>query len=202
MSAAAFRPDRCILQRQKFEDAHAKSMKAVKDDCNLKSCAVWENKTAGTIRQNRINNEVSALIKERRVDALEARRKKLSVLLHGVSCPLPPEFILVYLLGFQHVTHQPPKPRSQEQKTYEAELMQKTKPNPDKMKQKMIARAMDLKGRRESERERFVHEKLYQQWRQSIDELRQQDAKLFELQVGFWKFVIATQALEQFRSCG
>merc|ERR1711988_683814 len=40
----------------------------------------------------------------------------------------------------------------------------------------------DLKKKREAGRQNVVQEKLYQQWREGIDELRQADSKLFELQ--------------------
>jgi len=47
--------------------------------------------------------------------------------------------------------------------------------------EKMAVRAYDMKKRREDERKQVVQEKLYQQWRESLDELRQQDSKLVEL---------------------
>lgn len=53
----------------------------------------------------------------------------------------------------------------------------------------MARRAFALKKKREDERHQFVQEKLYQQWREGIDELRAQDAKLFELQVTFERAV-------------
>merc|ERR1719191_1777682 len=46
----------------------------------------------------------------------------------------------------------------------------------------MAVRAYDMKKRREDERKAIVQEKLYQQWRSSIDDLRVQDMKVVELQ--------------------
>merc|ERR1719335_1294277 len=47
---------------------------------------------------------------------------------------------------------------------------------------KMAQRGWELKKRREDERKKLVQEKLYQQWRSSMDELRTADSKLFELE--------------------
>merc|ERR1719158_979869 len=54
---------------------------------------------------------------------------------------------------------------------------------PQARMEKMAVRAYELKKRREDERQSVVQEKLYQQWRESIDELRQADSKLFERRV-------------------
>jgi len=44
-------------------------------------------------------------------------------------------------------------------------------------------KALALKAKREAEREAFCNQKLYQQWRQGMDDLRVADSKLYELQV-------------------
>jgi len=67
-----------------------------------------------------------------------------------------------------------------EQRAYETEMVDKEE-TPQQRMEKMAVRAYELKKRREDERQSVVQEKLYQQWRESIDELRQADAKLFEL---------------------
>lgn len=72
-----------------------------------------------------------------------------------------------------------------EKNMYEQELSEITRPDPEKGKREMAKRAWALKEKRESERTQLVQEKLYQQWREGIDELRTQDAKLFELQVTY-----------------
>merc|ERR1719326_1995500 len=46
---------------------------------------------------------------------------------------------------------------------------------------KMAMKAYELKKRREDERKAFVQNKLYQQWRAGIDELRTMDSKIVEL---------------------
>merc|ERR1719401_353978 len=45
----------------------------------------------------------------------------------------------------------------------------------------MAVRAYGLKKRREDERKAIVQEKLYQQWRAGIDDLRAMDSKIVEL---------------------
>jgi len=67
-----------------------------------------------------------------------------------------------------------------EQSAYEQEMVDKEE-TPQQRMEKMAVRAYELKKRREDERQSVVQEKLYQQWRESIDELRQADSKLFEL---------------------
>jgi len=67
-----------------------------------------------------------------------------------------------------------------EQRAYEQEMVEKEE-TPQQRMEKMAVRAYELKKRREDERQSIVQEKLYQQWRESIDELRQADSKLFEL---------------------
>jgi hypothetical protein len=67
-----------------------------------------------------------------------------------------------------------------EQRAYEHEMVEKEE-TPQQRMEKMAVRAYELKKRREDERQSVVQEKLYQQWRESIDELRQADSKLFEL---------------------
>merc|ERR1711959_693429 len=53
--------------------------------------------------------------------------------------------------------------------------------NPQQRMDKMAVRAYELKKRREDERKAFVQEKLYQQWRDGIDDLRTMDAKIVQL---------------------
>merc|ERR1711977_463373 len=67
-----------------------------------------------------------------------------------------------------------------EQRAYEQEMVEKEE-TPQQRMEKMAVRAYELKKRREDERQSIVQEKLYQQWRESIDELRKADSKLFEL---------------------
>jgi len=67
-----------------------------------------------------------------------------------------------------------------EQRAYEEEMVSKEE-TPQQRMEKMAVRAYELKKRREDERQSIVQEKLYQQWRESIDELRCADSKLFEL---------------------
>merc|ERR1712194_143393 len=68
---------------------------------------------------------------------------------------------------------------------YEQELRELSRPDPEKGKKEMAKKAYALKQKREEERKALVSEKLYQQWREGIDDLRTQDAKLFELQVTY-----------------
>jgi len=68
----------------------------------------------------------------------------------------------------------------------EAELdraLQATAETPAQQLERLTRRAMELKAKRETERQKIASEKLYQQWRENIDELRQADSTLFELQV-------------------
>merc|ERR1712232_948278 len=51
------------------------------------------------------------------------------------------------------------------------------------MGDKMAVRAYELKKRREDERKAYVQEKLYQQWRDGIDELRSMDSHVVGLKV-------------------
>eukprot|EP00743_Colponemidia_sp_Colp-15_P001188 GILK01001306.1.p1 GENE.GILK01001306.1~~GILK01001306.1.p1 ORF type:complete len:510 (+),score=133.93 GILK01001306.1:196-1530(+) len=66
-----------------------------------------------------------------------------------------------------------------EQYEYELTLREET---PEQRREKMQQRAQELKRRREEQRRQIVDEKLYQQWRESIDDLRKQDSKLFLVQ--------------------
>lgn len=125
------------------------------DQWKVEGKAHWENKTVETIRNNRVKNKVEELITSQRVAAMDERRAKLQTLY------------------------------DEERKVYEFELGELTKPNPQKAQQEMATRAYELKKRREDEKTEFVQEKLYQQWREGIDELRHADAKLFELQVTY-----------------
>ncbi|CAD7967488.1 unnamed protein product [Amoebophrya sp. A25] len=152
---ASFRPDRVILKRQKDESRYEALVDSNLDQNRVEAKAHWENKTTATIRTKRFESKVKSLLAEQRDAATHERRKKLSALLY------------------------------KEKDMYEAELADMTKPDPKKGMAKMAARAAELKARREAERTNLVQEKLYQQWREGIDELRTQDAKLFELQVTF-----------------
>lgn len=69
---------------------------------------------------------------------------------------------------------------SKEQKAYEREMVEKEE-TPQQRMDKMAVRAYELKKRREDERKAFVQEKLYQQWRSGIDDLRTMDTQIVEL---------------------
>jgi len=69
---------------------------------------------------------------------------------------------------------------SAEQKAYEQELVD-IEETPAQRMDKMAVRAYELKKRREDERKAFVQEKLYQQWRDGIDDLRTMDANIVQL---------------------
>lgn len=69
---------------------------------------------------------------------------------------------------------------SAEQKAYEQEMIAREE-TPTQRMERMSARAFELKKRREDERKAFVQEKLYQQWRAGIDDLRSLDSKIVEL---------------------
>jgi len=69
---------------------------------------------------------------------------------------------------------------SDEQQTYEREMVEKEE-TPQQRMDKMAVRAYELKKRREDERKATVQEKLYQQWREGIDELRTMDTRIVEL---------------------
>mmetsp|Transcript_70188 Transcript_70188/g.183953 ORF Transcript_70188/g.183953 Transcript_70188/m.183953 type:complete len:499 (+) Transcript_70188:127-1623(+) len=69
---------------------------------------------------------------------------------------------------------------SREQKAYEQEMVDKQETTESRM-DKMAMRAYELKKKREDERKAFVQEKLYQQWRSGIDDLRTMDTNIVEL---------------------
>uniref|UniRef100_A0A7S2IZ40 Cilia- and flagella-associated protein 53 n=1 Tax=Zooxanthella nutricula TaxID=1333877 RepID=A0A7S2IZ40_9DINO len=69
-----------------------------------------------------------------------------------------------------------------EQKAYEKEMVDRDE-TPQQRMDKMAVRAYELKKRREEERKAVVQEKLYQQWRSGIDDLRTSDSKIVELKV-------------------
>jgi len=69
---------------------------------------------------------------------------------------------------------------SAEQKAYEQELVD-IEESPAQRMDKMAVRAYELKKRREDERKAFVQEKLYQQWRDGIDDLRTMDSEITAL---------------------
>merc|ERR1719343_1892633 len=71
---------------------------------------------------------------------------------------------------------------SAEQKAYEQELVD-IEESPQQRMDKMAVRAYELKKRREDERKAIVQEKLYQQWRAGIDDLRTMDSRIVELNV-------------------
>merc|ERR1712187_196878 len=71
---------------------------------------------------------------------------------------------------------------SGEMKAYEREMVEKEE-TPQQRMDKMAVRAYELKRRREDERKAVVQEKLYQQWRSGIDDLRTMDSKIVELKV-------------------
>lgn len=69
---------------------------------------------------------------------------------------------------------------SSEMKAYEKEMVDGEETSAQRM-DRMSVRAFELKKRREDERKAFVQEKLYQQWRAGIDDLRTMDSKIVEL---------------------
>eukprot|EP00931_Biecheleriopsis_adriatica_P100853 TRINITY_DN76092_c0_g1_i1.p1 TRINITY_DN76092_c0_g1~~TRINITY_DN76092_c0_g1_i1.p1 ORF type:complete len:495 (+),score=195.93 TRINITY_DN76092_c0_g1_i1:115-1599(+) len=69
---------------------------------------------------------------------------------------------------------------SDEMKAWQREMVEKEE-SPAQRMDRMSARAYELKKRREDERKAFVQEKLYQQWRAGIDDLRTMDSKIVEL---------------------
>merc|ERR1719171_2120545 len=69
---------------------------------------------------------------------------------------------------------------SAEQKAYEQEMVDREE-TPAQRMDKMAVRAYELKKRREDERKAFVQEKLYQQWRDGIDDLRTMDCEIVQL---------------------
>jgi len=68
-----------------------------------------------------------------------------------------------------------------EKAMYEAEI-QSQEHDASQQMEVVRQRALALKEKREGARKKIVEEKLYQQWRQSIDDLRTSDVKLCELQ--------------------
>ena len=62
------------------------------------------------------------------------------------------------------------------------EELKASEETPEQRLQRLTDRAIGLKRARETQRLQIVQEKLYQRWRQSIDELRRADSKLFELE--------------------
>lgn len=68
-----------------------------------------------------------------------------------------------------------------EQKAYEQEMVDREE-TPQQRTDKMAVRAYELKKRREDERKAIVQEKLYQQWRSGIDDLRTMDSEIVRLQ--------------------
>merc|ERR1719188_1063700 len=69
-----------------------------------------------------------------------------------------------------------------EQKAYEKEMVDREE-TPQQRMDKMAVRAYELKKRREDERKAVVQEKLYQQWRAGIDDLRTMDSNIVQLKV-------------------
>merc|ERR1711920_383489 len=67
-----------------------------------------------------------------------------------------------------------------EMKACEKEMMEREE-TPQQRMDKMAVRAYELKRRREDERKAVVQEKLYQQWRAGIDDLRTLDSKIVQL---------------------
>jgi len=70
---------------------------------------------------------------------------------------------------------------SREQRAYEQEMVDREE-TPTQRVERLAARSYELKKRREDERKALVQEKLYQQWRAGIDDLRTMDSKIVELQ--------------------
>lgn len=69
---------------------------------------------------------------------------------------------------------------SAEMKAWQQEMVEHEE-TPAQRQEKMAARAYELKKRREDERQAIVKEKLYQQWRAGLDDLRTMDSKIVEL---------------------
>lgn len=69
---------------------------------------------------------------------------------------------------------------SAEQAAYEKEMVDREE-TPAQRMSRMGARAFELKTRREDQRKAMVQEKLYQQWRAGIDDLRTMDSRIVEL---------------------
>merc|ERR1712039_290280 len=67
-----------------------------------------------------------------------------------------------------------------EMRACEKEMMEREE-TPQQRMDKMAVRAYELKRRREDERKAIVQEKLYQQWRAGIDDLRSMDSQIVEL---------------------
>merc|ERR1712039_456652 len=67
-----------------------------------------------------------------------------------------------------------------EMRACEKEMMEREE-TPQQRMDKMAVRAYELKRRREDERKAIVQEKLYQQWRAGIDDLRSMDTQIVEL---------------------
>jgi len=65
-----------------------------------------------------------------------------------------------------------------EQKQYEKEIAENEE-TPQERLQKTVTRAVELKTQREESRQRVVQEKMYQQWREGVDDLRKMDSQLF-----------------------
>lgn len=71
---------------------------------------------------------------------------------------------------------------AEEQAAYEREMVDMEE-TPQQRMDKMAVRAYELKKKREDERKAVVQEKLYQQWREGIDELRTMDSNIVQLKV-------------------
>merc|ERR1740121_1168926 len=65
-------------------------------------------------------------------------------------------------------------------KAWEREMVE-AEETPQQRTDKMAVKAYELKRRREDERKKVVQEKLYQQWRAGIDDLRAMDMQIVEL---------------------
>jgi len=70
---------------------------------------------------------------------------------------------------------------AEEQQALEQEMVDREE-TPQQRTEKMAARAYELKKRREDERKQQVQDKLYQQWRGGLDEVRIMDSKIVQLQ--------------------
>ncbi|CAK0809429.1 unnamed protein product [Prorocentrum cordatum] len=71
---------------------------------------------------------------------------------------------------------------AEERQALEQEMVDKEE-TPQQRTEKMAARAYELKKRREDERKAIVQDKLYQQWRSGLDDVRSMDSKIVQLQV-------------------
>jgi hypothetical protein len=137
----------------------ARQKKELKEEAAINSNVSESKVVAKCIWENKTNGMIINNQVKMKVSELEARRKSdLDERRRKLSVML-----------------------TQERTMYETELKEREE-TPGQRMDKMAQRGWELKKRREDERKKLVQEKLYQQWRSSMDELRTADSKLFELE--------------------